>query len=252
MFLLLSPISNPLLYLLENSTYVATGASRVNVDVLQVDGVPLLTVTDDGVGLNPDDMHHMFSFGFSSKPQIGFADRGFGFKSGSMRLGTDALVFTRDRATRRVGVGYLSRTFNENECEGSLKIPMVFWNPNGTLYTPEHEAGQALSIIIRLSPFKTPQALFGELRKLNNRSGVRIVICGLRHLNGTSELDFVSDMSDICVASEFGTLSLRTYSNVRFAEFGTTAVFVRDRVIPAHSKYNIVDLSRQLQSGVQI
>ena len=215
------------------------------MDVLQVGGVPFLTATDDGVGLTPDDMHRMFSFGFSEKPESGISHRGFGFKSGSMRLGSDVFVVTRHRSTRLVGVGFLSRTFNERECKDAFKVPMVFWKPNGALLTPEHEAGQALSIMFRYGPFKSPAELFAELKKLNGQSGVRIVVCGLNKTNRDLELDFESNTSDILCSFGGRRISLRTYCDNRFPRMEGTAIFVRDKVIPTHSAYHYVDLSNE-------
>lgn len=222
-------------------------ASRVNVDVLQVGGAPFLTVTDDGVGLSSKDMYHMFSFGFSEKPETKPTPRGFGFKMASMRLGSDVFVFTRHRTTRRIGIGFFSRTYNEAECTGSFKVPMIFWNPDGTIFTPDVEAGQSLSIMVRYGPFKTPDELFNEVKKLKGRSGVRIVVGGLKKVDNRDELDFVSNMSDILCFVDGRQSSLRDFCVSRFPRLGNTAIFVRDKVISSHSSHFQVDLSKQSQ-----
>lgn len=55
---------------------------------------------------------------------IGFY--GNGFKSGSMRLGRDAIVFTKQRHTR--SIGFLSQTFLEAIQATDVLIPMYTWN----------------------------------------------------------------------------------------------------------------------------
>ncbi len=55
---------------------------------------------------------------------------GNGFKSGSMRLGRDALVFTRSKST--FSIGMLSQTFLFAENATSVLVPMVTWDATGS------------------------------------------------------------------------------------------------------------------------
>jgi MORC family CW-type zinc finger protein len=182
-------------------------AARVDIDVINENGTlpTMLTITDNGSGLDEERLHKMLSFGFCEKVSVDnhhpIGHYGNGFKSGSMRLGRDALVFTRDKVSRRVGVGFLSQTFNDEEDIKGLKVPIVFWNADGTLRTPEDEAGQALSIIIRHSPFKTPSELFAQLKLLKNQAGTRIIIYNLKKHGDQFELDFETDPADIRINS---------------------------------------------------
>ncbi len=228
----------------DNSVYPATQASRVNVDVFQAGGKAHLTVTDDGVGLRPEDMHRMFSLGFSSKPETDAVQRGFGFKAGALRLGSDILVFTHHRSTNCAGIGFLSTTFNAVESPLSFKLPIIYWNRDGSLLTSEEESSQSLSIMFRYGPFKTPQDLFDQFKSFNKKSGVRVMVCGLRQAdNNASELDFESDWTDIQHATADLRSSLREYCNLRYQRLDQTAVFVRDRVISAHASFHRVDLT---------
>ena len=51
---------------------------------------------------------------------------GNGFKSGSMRLGRDAMVFTKSSGT--LSVGFLSQTYLENIESETILVPIVTWN----------------------------------------------------------------------------------------------------------------------------
>jgi hypothetical protein len=53
----------------------------------------------------------MMSFGHCSKGEEAIGKYGNGFKSGSMRVGRDAIVFTKDQTSYSVGL--LSQTFLE-------------------------------------------------------------------------------------------------------------------------------------------
>lgn len=53
---------------------------------------------------------------------------GNGFKSGTMRLGKDALVFTKHCHT--MSVGFLSQSFLETISASDVLIPMLTWDPD--------------------------------------------------------------------------------------------------------------------------
>lgn len=56
-------------------------------------------------------LHKMLSLGHCSKGGKDIGKYGNGFKSGSMRVGKDAIIFTRDRDTGIMSIGLLSQTF---------------------------------------------------------------------------------------------------------------------------------------------
>jgi len=51
---------------------------------------------------------------------------GNGFKSGSMRLGRDAMVFTRSNGT--MSIGFLSQTYLEKIKADTVLVPIVTWD----------------------------------------------------------------------------------------------------------------------------
>lgn len=56
-------------------------------------------------------LHKMLSLGHCSKGEKDIGKYGNGFKSGSMRVGKDAIIFTRDKDSGIMSVGLLSQTF---------------------------------------------------------------------------------------------------------------------------------------------
>ena len=72
----------------------------------------------------------IFSLGYSEKKAVGdhrpIGYYGNGFKSGSMRLGKDALVLTRTRGS--MSCGFLSQSFLERIKSDCVLVPIVTWN----------------------------------------------------------------------------------------------------------------------------
>ena len=73
----------------------------------------------------------MYSFGFTEKgsgkaSQQAIGVYGNGFKSGSMRLGRDALIFTKNGGCQTVGM--LSQTYLENIKAQAVIVPIVPFN----------------------------------------------------------------------------------------------------------------------------
>lgn len=77
-----------------------------------------------------------FSFGFSDKVTLnGHVPVGLygnGFKSGSMRLGKDAIVFTKNGDV--MSVGLLSQTFLEITKAEHVIVPIISFNKNNILF----------------------------------------------------------------------------------------------------------------------
>lgn len=77
------------------------------------------------------------SFGFSEKSvmngRVPVGLYGNGFKSGSMRLGKDAIVFTKNGET--MSVGLLSQTYLEVTKAEHVMVPIVTFNNQHILLT---------------------------------------------------------------------------------------------------------------------
>ena len=83
--------------LVDNAQDPDVMADQLSIDVQEVDGHKALMFSDNGLGLDRAGLHKMLSFGHSDKERCepgrhqAVGRYGNGFKSGSMRLGEDAL-----------------------------------------------------------------------------------------------------------------------------------------------------------------
>ncbi|XP_075505007.1 protein MICRORCHIDIA 6-like isoform X2 [Primulina tabacum] len=171
------------------------------------DGTPALLIQDDGGGMGPEAIRRCMSFGFSdkkSKTTIG--QYGNGFKTSSMRLGADVVVFSRhkDRNSTQ-SVGLLSYTFLMQTRHDRIVVPMVdyqFDTQNGMWNSLHNEQRHEnnLSILLQWSPFSTEAELLKQCDDVGPH-GTRIIIYNLwRDDQGKMELNFESDPEDICVS----------------------------------------------------
>ncbi|GFZ03920.1 histidine kinase-, DNA gyrase B-, and HSP90-like ATPase family protein [Actinidia rufa] len=78
---------------------VCNGATFVNIDMLKnsKDGGRMLLIEDNGGGMDPDKMRQCMSLGYSIKSREAntIGQYGNGFKTSTMRLGADVIVFSR-------------------------------------------------------------------------------------------------------------------------------------------------------------
>lgn len=66
----------------------------------------MLFVKDDGNGMDAPGLAHMFRYGHKRDPfsKIKLGKYGVGFKNGAMKLGKDAIVFTRKGNSGSIGI----------------------------------------------------------------------------------------------------------------------------------------------------
>ncbi|KAI1899075.1 hypothetical protein AGOR_G00057740 [Albula goreensis] len=195
--------------LIDNAYDPDVSAKQFWIDKTRIKGMDCLTFMDNGAGMSYDKMHKMLSFGFSDKQAInGHVPVGLygnGFKSGSMRLGKDAIVFSKTRDTMCVGM--LSQSYLEAIRANHVVVPIVtFARVGHNQALSEHAA--SLQDILRYSLFKTEAELFSELRAINatcstGSSGTRIIIWNLRRMStGQTEFDFNVNRYDIQIPAD--------------------------------------------------
>ncbi|RMC06123.1 hypothetical protein DUI87_15553 [Hirundo rustica rustica] len=113
--------------LIDNAYDPDVSAKQIWIDKTVINDNICLTFTDNGNGMNSEKLHKMLSFGFSDKSvmngRVPVGLYGNGFKSGSMRLGKDAIVFTKNGDT--MSVGMLSQTFLEVTNAEHVMVPIV-------------------------------------------------------------------------------------------------------------------------------
>ncbi|XP_062861760.1 MORC family CW-type zinc finger protein 3-like [Trichomycterus rosablanca] len=149
-----------------------------------------LVFMDNGAGMDFNEMHKMLSFGFNDKQlfrnHVPVGQYGNGFKSSSMRLGRDAIVFSRRADTMCVGL--LSQTYLEDIKAENVIVPIITFTPTGETYIEHYES---LQDILKYSLFNTKEELLTELQR--NSTGTRIIIWNRRLTESALELDFSQD-----------------------------------------------------------
>uniref|UniRef100_A0AAY4D841 Uncharacterized protein n=1 Tax=Denticeps clupeoides TaxID=299321 RepID=A0AAY4D841_9TELE len=119
--------------LIDNAYDPDVCAKQLWIDKTQIKSVDCLTFMDNGAGMDYDAMYKLLSFGFSDKQSVeGHAAVGMygnGFKSGSMRLGKDVIVFSKRRNSMCVGM--LSQTYLKKIKATNITVPIVTYNRVG-------------------------------------------------------------------------------------------------------------------------
>ena len=147
----------------------------------------------------------MLSFGFSDKEhKVGNVGRfGIGFKSGSMRLAKDALIFTKREGYAHVA--FLSQSFLGGLELDDILIPMFSWKmeknsaKGKTKYVASEPTNMQkwddhMAVILRYSFVRTERELLRELDKVDvNREHAHRLVQFTR----PAELDFTCFKDDI-------------------------------------------------------
>lgn len=191
---------------------IQNGATFVIVDKIANprDGTPALLIQDDGGGMDPEAMRRCMSFGFSDKKSKSLIGQyGNGFKTSSMRLGADVIVFSRHLNNRSLtqSIGLLSYTFLTQTGHDRIVVPMVDYELNtstGTvnaLHFREHFTSN-LSLLLQWSPYSSEPELLKQFDDIGSH-GTKIIIYNLWFSDGGNmELDFDSDPEDIRIAGD--------------------------------------------------
>ncbi|KAM6140991.1 MORC family CW-type zinc finger protein 3 [Pterocles gutturalis] len=208
--------------LIDNAYDPDVSAKQIWIDKTVINDNICLTFTDNGNGMNSEKLHKMLSFGFSEKSvmngRVPVGLYGNGFKSGSMRLGKDAIVFTKNGET--MSVGLLSQTFLEVTKAEHVMVPIVTFNNHHILSTISElkvisdpaESKNSLKAILTHSLFSTEEKLLAELDAIMGKKGTRIIIWNLRRdKNEKTEFDFDKDKYDIRIPEDLDETGKRGY-----------------------------------------
>ncbi|KAF9605206.1 hypothetical protein IFM89_014319 [Coptis chinensis] len=194
--------------LLDNSVdEICHGATYVNVDVLENknNGNRMLLVQDNGGGMSPDTMRHCMSFGYSAKSKVAntIGQYGNGFKTSTMRLGADVIVFSRCLGKRpTISIGMLSYTFLRSTGKDDIVVPMLDYENEGNKWNKKMRSSTGdwnrnLETIIKWSPYSSEADLLQQFDLMENH-GTRIILYNLWDDDqGELELDFGTDLHDI-------------------------------------------------------
>ncbi|OMO94006.1 hypothetical protein CCACVL1_06228 [Corchorus capsularis] len=189
---------------------VCNGASYVCIDMLknQKDKSKMLLVEDNGGGMNPEKMRSCMSLGYSSKSKMAntIGQYGNGFKTSTMRLGADVIVFSqspgKDGKSPTRSVGMLSYTFLTETGQQDIVVPIIDYEQSGhgwnkIMQASEDDWYRKLDTIVQWSPYASEADLLQQFDFLKDR-GTRIIIYNLwEDDEGKLELDFETDEHDI-------------------------------------------------------
>ncbi|KAL5747167.1 hypothetical protein ACOSQ2_024464 [Xanthoceras sorbifolium] len=194
--------------LLDNAVdEIQNGATFVIVDKTTSprDGSSALLIQDDGRGMDPEAMRRCMSFGFSDKKsKSAIGQYGNGFKTSTMRLGADVIVFSRhlDNRILTQSIGLLSYTFLTQTGHDRIVVPMVDYEFNtetetlNILHGRDHFTSN-LSMLLKWSPYSTESELLKQFDDIGSH-GTKIIIYNLwLNDDGNMELDFDLDPEDI-------------------------------------------------------
>ncbi|KAI3905297.1 hypothetical protein MKX01_039988 [Papaver californicum] len=208
-------------WLLDNAVdEIRNGATFIKMDTIcnMKDNTPTLLIQDDGGGMDPDCIRQCMSLRYSSKNS-----NGNGFKTSTMRLGADAIVFTRAVRGSQVtqSIGLLSYTFLRKTGQDDVIVPMVDFEMSENqahpiIYSSEDYWSCNLKLILEWSPFASKKGTYASgsyniptslrVRKMFDDIGIcgtKIIIYNLWLDDGVMELDFNNDEEDICLRDEF-------------------------------------------------
>ncbi|KAI3737445.1 hypothetical protein L2E82_27448 [Cichorium intybus] len=197
--------------LLDNSLdEVCNGATYVKIDMLKnkKDENRMLLIEDNGGGMDPDKMRLCMSLGFSLKSKIkdAIGQYGNGFKTSTMRLGADVIVFSRcsgkngKRATQSIGL--LSYTFLRSTGKEDIVVPMVDYERHDREWKKMQRSSASdwdknIEAMVQWSPFSSETDLLKQFDHMKDQ-GTRIIIYNLwEDDQGQLELDFDADKHDI-------------------------------------------------------
>uniref|UniRef100_A0A8C3CY06 MORC family CW-type zinc finger 4 n=1 Tax=Cairina moschata TaxID=8855 RepID=A0A8C3CY06_CAIMO len=199
--------------LLDSASEPGGTAKLLCIDVVKLKGHLCLTFTDNGAGMTPHKLRHMLSFGFTEKaekrdlPACG--SNGNGFQSGSMRLGKDAIVFTKNGGA--LSVGLFSQTYLEGVHAEEVVIPLVPFSQQNKKIIVTEDSMLSLKAILEHTLFNTHEELLAQFDDIPGKKGTRVLIWNIhRNKDGKPELDFDTDKHDIRLADFFAEIPRRT------------------------------------------
>ncbi|XP_076015746.1 uncharacterized protein LOC143008054 [Genypterus blacodes] len=186
--------------IIDNASDPGVFARQIWIDESDQDGQPCLTFTDNGSGMTPNSLHKMLSFGFTDKGS-GRANKqaigvyGNGFKSGSMRLGRDALIFTKNGGCQTVGM--LSQTYLNNIKAQAVIVPIAPFSQISKTLVVTEDSEASLAAILSHSIVTSVEQIHTQFDSIPAKKGTKILIWNIRRANdGKPELDFDTDVTD--------------------------------------------------------
>ncbi|XP_039144137.1 protein MICRORCHIDIA 6-like isoform X1 [Dioscorea cayenensis subsp. rotundata] len=214
---------------------VHNGATFVALDknINPQNGSPALLIRDDGGGMDPGSLRRCMSFGFSNKLlDSSIGQYGNGFKTSTMRLGADVVVFSRSMSQGTQSVGILSYTsLRQIGCDDVI-VPVVDYKFDpvtgeyGMLACySQKKFTSNLSLLLKWSPYSTEGELLKQFEDIGSH-GTKIVIFNLwNNDDGEMELDFESDAKDVMISGGHKMLPSKTVSKIQKQKYVATQLW---------------------------
>ncbi|XP_056092987.1 MORC family CW-type zinc finger protein 4 [Rhinichthys klamathensis goyatoka] len=187
--------------LIDNASDPGVTAKNIWIDVVTLREQLCLSFMDNGSGMTPNKLHKMLSFGFTEKGSSKSSHQpigvyGNGFKSGSMRLGRDALIFTKNGGCQSVGL--LSQSFLQAIKAQAVIVPIAPFNQQTKTLVVTEDSEASLRAILKYSLFQSESELQEQLDSIQGKKGTKILIWNIRrNKDGNPEFDFDTDVEDI-------------------------------------------------------
>ncbi|CAM6012481.1 unnamed protein product [Sphagnum balticum] len=179
-------------------------ATRLDISVAQMaifknsqkDRIPVLQVCDNGCGMSHQDIVRMLSLGHK-RPGVDDVDQigcfGVGFKTGAMRIGSDAVVFTKGKET--CSLGFLSKSYNQGL--DVLEVPIVTYqvsDDGSTMDLDDKHFSRAQEeackkAVKEHSPFRSDIMIGAQFAKIGAR-GTSIYVYNLEQWEGKCIFDW--------------------------------------------------------------
>ncbi|XP_022740519.1 protein MICRORCHIDIA 1-like isoform X6 [Durio zibethinus] len=239
------------------------GATFIKVDKIDVmkdnSPGPALLFQDDGGGMDPELIRKCMSLGYSSKKSnTTIGQYGNGFKTSTMRLGADVIVFSRSTSASKAtqSVGLLSYTFLCRTGQDDVIVPMIDFDISGhwaepIIYSSQDDWSSNLKTILEWSPFSSKEELMLQFDDIGPH-GTKIVIYNL-WLNdeGIYELAFDDD-DEFNIADELKYPKVVTYKPQVAAgpkewSVATTIGFIKEAPSLGVSGFNVYHKNRLIR-----
>ncbi|KAF9668063.1 hypothetical protein SADUNF_Sadunf15G0088300 [Salix dunnii] len=238
----------------------------------------MLLIEDNGGGMDPDKMRQCMSLGYSAKSKVAntIGQYGNGFKTSTMRLGADVIVFSRcpgkDGKRPTQSIGLLSYTFLRSTGKEDIVVPMLDFERrgrewSGMIRSSANDWNRNVETIVHWSPFSSEADLLRQFNLMSDH-GTRIIIYNLwEDDQGLLELDFDSDPHDIQLrgvnrdekhikmAKEFPNSrhfltyrhSLRNYGSILYLRLPSSfRIILRGKDVEHHNIVNDMMLSQEV------
>ncbi|XP_056686838.1 protein MICRORCHIDIA 7-like [Spinacia oleracea] len=199
---------------------VCNGATYVKVDMIfnqkdlstmnlaDKDRNRMLLVQDNGGGMTPDKMRQCMSLGYSAKSKMAntIGQYGNGFKTSTMRLGADVIVFStcqgKNGSCPTRSIGMLSYTFLTSTGKEDIVVPMIDYEKKGQVWTKMLRSSNDdwhinLDTIIQWSPFSNELELLQQFNSIGYQGTIIVIYNLWEDDEGQLELDFGTDSDDI-------------------------------------------------------